>query len=418
MNENPPGTFTVLREIFKTRNVSVITLTQTLSMIVGTLWTPFQALYILELGATVQNLGLILTFQSVTELLIQIPGGILTDKWGRKKIIILSTILRLMSTLIFLFAFHWTHIIPALILSSASIISAPASSALLAESISKENVSTGFAAIRTVTEFPLIITSLLGGILIDRTGILTGVRGILLAYSLVTLISIFFQWKYITETIQTTKENKPEKIEWKKLVKSVQDLPTNIWTLSIILGISAFSLRLFSSYTVIYATEVVGLSTTQWGLLGTIANITAIIVSIPGGRIADQLGKKIGVLLSRIPMAFATLGYTFSNRFIHLAIVRTVNGFGSGFGADLYGTQGGPLWQALIIDYTSQKDRGKMMGVIGTIKSILSVPATWIGGALYDDVSPVTPFRASFVMDILAIAILVFLLKPPERDLV
>jgi MFS family permease len=281
MNEKPLDTFTVLREIFKTKNVSVLTLTQTLSMIVGTLWTPFQALYILELGATKQNLGLILTLQSITELFIQIPGGILTDKGGRKKIIILGALLRLVSTIIFIFAFHWTHIAPALILSSAAIISAPASSALLAESISKENMSTGFAAIRTVTEFPLIVTSLLGGILIDRMGIITGIRAILVAYSLASLISILLQWSYITETIQTTRENKQGNTEWKDLIKSVQGLPRNIWTLSVILGISTFSLKLFSSYTVIYATEVVGLSTTQWGLLGTIANISAIVVSIP-----------------------------------------------------------------------------------------------------------------------------------------
>jgi hypothetical protein len=66
MHEENQGTLTVLKEIFKTRNVSVLTTTQTLSMIVGTLWTPFQALYILELGASKQDLGLILTFQSIT----------------------------------------------------------------------------------------------------------------------------------------------------------------------------------------------------------------------------------------------------------------------------------------------------------------------------------------------------------------
>jgi len=183
----------------------------------------------------------------------------------------------------------------------------------------------------------------------------------------------------------------------------------------VILGISALSMRLFSSFTVIYAVEVVGLSTTQWGLLGTVANITAIVFSIPGGRIADRLGKRVGILLSRIPMAFATLGYTFSSSFLHLGMVRTISGMGSGFGADLYGAQGGPLWQALIIDYTPQHERGRFMGIIGTIKSVLCIPATWIGGYLYDNMSPSTPFRASFVMDVVAIAVFIFILKPPKE---
>ncbi|MBD3205881.1 MFS transporter [Candidatus Bathyarchaeota archaeon] len=415
MHKDSPGTLSVLREIFKTRNVSVLTTTQTLSMIIGTLWTPFQALYILELGASKQDLGLIFTIQSFTELLIQIPGGILADRWGRKKVIILSVFLRLLSTLIFFFAFHWIHIAPALILTSASIISAPASSALLAESIRKENVSTAFAAIRTITEFPLIFTSLIGGVVIDKIGLIQGVKTMLIAYVLVNLVSILLQWIYITETVVKTPLEE-EKINRKGLLQDIKELSGNIWVLAIIMGISTFALRLISSYTVVYATEVIGLSTTQWGLLGAIANLTAILVSIPGGRISDSIGRKTGVILSRIPMTLATLGYTISKNFTHLAIVRTLNGLGSGIGADLYGTQGGPLWQALIVEYTPSSERGKIMGIIGTIKSVLSAPASWIGGYLYEKISPSTPFWASFLIDSLAILVLVTLLKPSQYD--
>lgn len=417
LNEPKTGTLTVLREIFRSRNVLVITLTQTLSMFMGSLWWPFQALYILELGASKESLGMILTLQSITELMIQIPGGILTDRWGRRKIIVLGTILRLCSNVVFLSSNHWTHIAPALVLASAAIISSPASSALLAESISKENVSTGFAAIRTVTEFPMIVTSLLGGIIIDRLGIIAGVKVILLAYSTVTLVSIILQWRYIAETMQPSPGDRAEEEqrEDEPFLDSIRHVPREVLVLSVILGISALSMRLFSSFTVIYAVEVVGLSTTQWGLLGTVANITAIAFSIPGGRIADRLGKRVGILLSRIPMALATLGYTLSSSFLHLGVVRTISGMGSGFGADLYGPQGGPLWQALIVDYAPQQERGRLMGIIGTIKSVLCIPATWIGGYLYDNMSPSTPFRASFVMDIAAIAVFVFILRPPKE---
>jgi MFS family permease len=417
VNEPKTGTLTVLREIFRSRNVLVITLTQTLSMLMGSLWWPFQALFILELGASKQSLGMILTLQSITELVIQIPGGILTDKWGRRNVIVLGTILRLCSNVIFLSASHWTHIAPALVFTSAAIISSPASSALLAESISKENVSTGFAAIRTVTEFPMIITSLLGGILIDRLGIITGVRMILLAYSTVALLSTLLQWRYITETMQPSPgdRSEEEQREDRPFLDNIRQVPRDVLVLSVILGISALSMRLFSSFTVVYAVEVVGLSTTQWGLLGTVANITAIVFSIPGGRIADRLGKRVGILLSRIPMAFATLGYTFSTNFLHLGIVRTISGMGSGFGADLYGPQGGPLWQALIIDYTPRQERGRFMGIIGTIKSVLCIPATWIGGYLYENMSPSTPFRVSFIMDVVAIVVFTFILRPPKE---
>ena len=49
---------------------------------------------------------------------------------------------------------------------------------------------------------------------------------------------------------------------------------------------------------------------------------------------------------------------------------------------------------------------------MGTIDSIVSSPASWNGGYLFDNVSHQLPFQVSFVIDMIGTLILAFFLKP------
>ena len=65
-----------------------VTITQSLYMFGMFLWRPFWGLYILELGGTKGNIGLLTTLTSLTTLLVQLPGGVISDKLGRKRVIL------------------------------------------------------------------------------------------------------------------------------------------------------------------------------------------------------------------------------------------------------------------------------------------------------------------------------------------
>ena len=55
------------------------------------------------------------------------------------------------------------------------------------------------------------------------------------------------------------------------------------------------------------------------------------------------------------------------------------------------------------------------MGLMGTLVGLLSLPASWVGGYLYDNVSPQAPFYASFVLGVTATIIFILLVSEPER---
>ncbi len=413
------SSFRVIRETFSSRNVTVLTVTQTFFMFTAFLWWPYRSLFILELGATKELLGMLLMLETVSRLLFQLPGGIMADRLGRRRVIIYSSILRMGSPFIFLFSTHWTHLAPGIVLASAGSLGMPAVSALIAESLPEGSRGSGFAAYRTVTWMPMIITSLVGGVLMDYYGVVRGVRIVQMASMAVAILSTLMRWRFIEETLRVGEHEDGGKAEISRSVLSLDELgrmPRDVWILTAVAAVTGFGTRTVMSFMVIYAVEVVGLTNTQWGMIGTLVSLISTLLMMPAGMLADRIGRKPCIIISRVLSSFSTLGFTFSHNFWHMAAVRALGGVASGFGGAAWGPIGGPVWQALVADVTPPEDRGRMMGLMGTIQGLVSTPASWVGGSMYDNISPELPFYTSFALNTIGTAVFVALLKEPRRS--
>ena len=410
-------TINKIRETFRSRNVAVLTGTQTLWMFAAFLWWPYRSLFILELGATKETLGMLLMIETLGQVVFQLPGGVLADRFGRKKVIVLGTALRVGSCLVYLLSAHWIHTAPALLLASAGMLGLPAMTALIAESLPEEGRSAGFAAYRTVTWMPMIVTSLLGGFFMDYFGVLGGVRLCMQAALVVSVVSTILRWRMLEETFDPDDHQEPSAVTFdvKSLRGSLGAVSREIWVMTIVAALSGFAMRIVWSFMVVYAVEEVGLTNTQWGLIGTVISVISTLLTYPGGMLADRVGRKPCIVISRILSPLSTIGFTFSSNFWQMGVTRALGGVAQGFGGMVWGPMGGPVWQALVADLTTQKNRGRMMGLMGSIAGVVSTPASWVGGYMYDNVSPKLPFQTSFIIDILGTIIFVMFMKEPER---
>ncbi len=411
-----------MRETFSNRNIVIVTLSQTLFMFTAFLWWPYRSLYILELGGTKEQLGLLLMLETLSGILFQLPGGILADRLGRKKLLVVSSGIRLFAPLVFLYSASWVHTAPGFILTSAGMLGFPALNALIAESIPQKNRGSGIAMYRTVTSMPMIVTSLMGGVIMDYFGIIRGCRYVLIASAVVSLFSIAIRWRYIEETLEPTGVRSRSEGPKKGVIQGLGSMPRDVWVLTGVAAISAIALRLMMSFMVVYAIEEVGLTTTQWGLIGTGASIITTLLTTPSGMLGDRIGRKQIIVTSRILGSFSVIGFTFSQGFWHIAAVRATGATGRGLGGVGWGPIGGPVWQALIADLTPPEERARMMGLMGTISSLVSTPSSWAGGYMYDNISPALPFTVSFVIDMIGTALFILLFKekrkrlPPEGE--
>jgi len=75
---------------------------------------------------------------------------------------------------------------------------------------------------------------------------------------------------------------------------------------------------------------------------------------------------------------------------------------------------GGPAWQALIADIVPPRDRGKIMGLMGTVTGLIGLPGSYIGGYLYD-LNPNLLLALGSGLEALSIPIILFFVKEHKK---
>jgi len=153
-----------------------VTLAQSISMFAHFLWRPFWGLYVLELRGSKAVLGALSTLQAFSNLLLQLPGGVLADRLGRRRVILAGALFGFLPPLIFRLSTHWTMLIPGIIASSLTALAVPARDALIAESLPPESRATGFGAYTMSWYLFIVLAYPFGGYMMDAMGVVPGVR--------------------------------------------------------------------------------------------------------------------------------------------------------------------------------------------------------------------------------------------------
>jgi MFS family permease len=403
-----------VREFLDNRNIVIVMLTQTLGMFLAWLWWPYKSLFILELGATNEILGLLVMVETLGGMFFQIPGGVLADRYGRKRVIIAAAVLSFGAPLIYLFAGEWIQLAPAMLLSSASSLSRGAMNALIAESLPTDKRGAGFAAISFVGKIPNVFSGIVGGMIMDHFGVIPGVRVVLTGVIAVSALSAVVYWLFLEETLLPG-ARKDTKMELNlDNIRGLGSMPREAWVLTIVAGLSSFSVRMVFSFTVPYVINVMGLSKTEYGAISTVVSMVSLFLTLPGGVLSDRIGRKQTVIISRVIASLSTIGIPLSRNVLMLGAFRVTGSIGSGLGGTFMRVRGGPVWQALVADVTPAEGRARMMGLMGTFVSIIGTPASYVGGYLTDNVSPESPFYASFLMNTVGTLLIMVLLKPKE----
>jgi len=133
----------------------------------GTLLFPFFALYITEkFGVGMMEAGILLGMSSLFGLIGSMFGGALTDKFGRKQLILFGLVFSAVSTLTFGLVNDIKVLYPlVIVVGLLSSISHPAHEAMIADILPEEKRQEGFGILRVVANFSWIIGPAIGGFL-------------------------------------------------------------------------------------------------------------------------------------------------------------------------------------------------------------------------------------------------------------
>jgi MFS family permease len=402
-----------IKTVFANRNVMAATVTQSIAMFAMFLWRPFWGLYILELGGTKSSIGLLTTIQSLTTLMVQLPGGVISDRLGRRRVILVSSLLSILPPIIYWYSSNWTTLIVGSILASSSALATPALNALIADSLPVENRATGFGAYTMSWYLAIVCAIPLGGYTLEQLGVIQGTRVGLIVSAAFSIPVILIQWRFIEETVDIKSEYSAQRPRFS--LSQFKELSLDIWKLILVSILSSFSFQVFWSYVVVYSVEEVGLSMMQWSYVSMVANFIAACLMVPSGLISDRVGRKKLIILSQVGVSTASLGYVLSSDYLGVACTRIIGSIGEGLGGNVMGSAGGPVWQTLVTEVAPVDTRGSVLGLMGALTGLVTTPAPILGGYLYDVFSPQAPFILSFVVGIMGCIIFLLWVKEPKQ---
>lgn len=409
-----------LKEVFSNRNIVAISSTNMLYTIFNGFWELWWSLYLVEvLGVSATIVGLLATIQNTGRILFQLPGGMLADRIGRKKVIVYGTALRVIAPVFLYFANSWIWVAPGMIINSVASIYMPAFNALIAESLPEDKRGAGFGAYRFMTGIPSIFMPLVSGYWLDVMGLERGVKLGLLMFIGAAAIAVIVRQVFLAETLGDELKKDEENgnnNENLGMIEIFKKQPRTVWAMLAITIISGFAMRMTWAFLSLYATNEVGLSTTQYGALQSVAMLISVPLYLISGVVADRMSRKNLIFLARGLGPFDSISLFLFNDYVQLIGAYGIIGVAQGIGGGRLrtgGFMGGPAWNSLLTDLISAKDRGKVLGLMGTISGLLSLPGSIIGGYIYDR-SPDMLLITGSLLEAISIPLIIFFLKDPK----
>jgi MFS family permease len=375
---------------------------------------PFESPYIEKLGAPPVVIGLMASVGAIMLSLVRIPGAYIADKYGRKQIIVTMTFSIALSYLFYIFAPDWRFVLVGMIISNLGLIYQPALEAILADSVPPEKRGMGFAATNVVPNIPTIFAPVVAGFLLETQGFIPGMRIVYTIVFFCMMAAAFVRLFFLKETLHVPKKIKLGEIKgaFKEslgaIVEAWRFMSGSLKFLTVAFLVSAFEEPMFRWFTSLYVTNVVGIGNLDWGLVNTVSAAVGIVFGFPLGKLIDRIERKKAVILAYFIFTPASVFFIFSTSFVHVLLVFVMFAVGNSL---IY-----PAYSALLADMIPREKRGRIMGTIGTLNVMATVPASFLAGLFYS-LDPAYPFAFTVVLGVV-VSLIVFLLveEPKTRE--
>lgn len=343
---------------------------------------------------------------SLVRAIVQIPGSVIADKYGRRRIIVLFTFLSSSSLLFYAIAPDWRVIFAGMVIFSTYRIYHPALKAIEADSIPEEKRGEGFSLINLAPGLAAGLSPPIAGYIIGRMGLVPGMR---LNYSLAFLCVlgiavVRYFWLEETMEIEPSEEGfwEASKSGIHSLIEVWHEMPRSLWVLLVIKLLKASLMPFFGIYVSLYVLNIIGISPVGWGLVASSYMVLGLFLGVPLGKLVDKVGRWNGMLLS----------FLFSIPF--LVLMTWAGSFPVVLGLYLVRTVGQLLWypasDAVQADLIPVEKRGRIMGFSGLMMEGVTVISSTLFGLLYV-LRPEYAFYFSVGLEILCVLLILSQLR-------
>ena len=271
--------------------------------------------------------------------------------------------------------------------------------ALIAESTEGKTRGKGFGIERALDTFGSVVGPLL------LFALLYALRDNTLKYHyifFITAIPLFFTLGILKFFVKEIEIPKKSVLEQTKTI-----LPVKYY---IFLGIVLFfSLGNSSDTFLILRAQNVGVSLLGIPLVYALFNAVYAAASIPLGSLSDRIGREKVIVLGWVAYAVAYVGFAWAQTPLVIWFLFAFYGI-------YYATTEGVV-KAFIADLVPSGHRGKAYGIYNASLGLVTLPASFIAGFLWDKISPATPFYFSAAIACISTVGLLIFMKMYHKKL-
>lgn len=371
---------------------------------VRAIWQPF----VLSLGASMPLLGLLESiggFQGIIATMILPVGGWLSDRRGRKPFVLIASAFGVAAMALFALAGwlrEWRLLLPGVVLLGLTAIARPVTDSIAAESVPPRERGLAFSRMGTAFAAAGIFAPTLGGFLANRYGFLAVLlAGALLEFSTVCLVAFALH-----ETLQAEKRMPLTVSEFGALLKRTLMPPTRLRNFYVAVTIDMFAYGMGSGILPGLLTKAYHFTPFQLGLMASISSASWATSQWLIGHRVDRHGYVPFLALLEAIAALVATGWLIAKSFSAFLILEIFWG--------LVVATWMPAFTAWIANSVPERQRAEEIGRLGTFRGLLSFPAPYVGGLLYEAFGFRGPIFGNLIGAAVAMILLLVFVREPE----
>ncbi len=341
------------------------------------------SIYLTELHANPEQVGLVSSIGFVFAAISMIPGGVLANKYDAKTLLIVGWAMSIPAPVLFYYSGTWSDVIPGLIILQLSAFNLPAMNVFIGELADRRRVSSSFGTVYSAAPLGLVLSPAVGGLLLNWLRIRD-----LFWFSLVL-------WIVSTLILFPLKAQPPRVVDSKarvfELPSSRQEMAIFVFLFGAAVAISISS----PSFLPLYLQDHLHLTDSQVQLMGAVQSLSSAVFTILLGRWASTRSEGSTIAKELLLVAGGAAGIALAGS--PLLVVPMVFLLGGARAPS-------PVAYSILSKMRRGRSRAGQFGFYLTFEQLGFVLGSFIGGLLYAR-SPISVFITTFTLFLLLAAL-------------
>ena len=370
-----------------TRNLIVATSTAFCNVVGQGLWNALLPLHYRELGASDAEIGLAFTFSLLAATLLQVLGGVLADRLGRR-VVLAVMVLNAPLFIIGGLATDWRVVLLAYS-GTRMLMGAqwPAMFALISEAVPRAAQGRAFGVFETAIGLASTIGPAIGALLLEQFGFGIG--------SLMVIHGVIIGFTAVARGLLMREAPRGAPPSARQLGAAIS--PAVRWYIfSLCLYSVVESLTLSGPFFTLYLHDVWSATEGDINLLNSAGSFSAMLIGLWGGHWSDRVGGRAVIVVTSLLLALVLAGWVLAPD-LRWGLLPVLGLF--------VAIQVLVVAQSAVMSHlTSAQTRSSMVGLMGTAQALAGSSGPIAGAALIPLLGPGAPFALAALVIVISAA--------------